>query len=61
MPDGDLMEYRTDNPDPSMMELLAQPLKFENGYIEVPQKPGLGIELDRNVLEKITVVSGIVG
>lgn len=53
MPDGDLMEYRTSLPDPSMNDLLVESLKFENGYIEVPQEPGLGIELNRKVLEEI--------
>lgn len=54
MPDGDLLEYRTSYPDPSIEELLVEPLKFENGYIEVPKGPGLGVELNRKVLNKIT-------
>jgi len=53
MPDGDLVEYRTSDPDPSMLELLVDPPKFRNGYFEVPQTPGLGIELDRRVVEKL--------
>ncbi|NVM54364.1 MAG: mandelate racemase/muconate lactonizing enzyme family protein [Candidatus Helarchaeota archaeon] len=53
MPDGDLMEYRTSLPDPSINDLLDEPLKFENGYLEVPKGPGLGIELNRKVLESI--------
>jgi L-alanine-DL-glutamate epimerase-like enolase superfamily enzyme len=36
-----------------MNDLLVESLKFENGYIEVPQEPGLGIELNRKVLEEI--------
>jgi L-alanine-DL-glutamate epimerase-like enolase superfamily enzyme len=54
MPDGSLMECRTSLPDPSLEELLVEPLKFEKGYIEVPEGPGLGIELNRKVVEKIT-------
>ena len=53
MPDGYLMEYRVSDPDPSMEEILMKPLKFEKGYVEVPKKPGLGIELNRKVVNKI--------
>ncbi|MGA2971732.1 MAG: mandelate racemase/muconate lactonizing enzyme family protein [Candidatus Bathyarchaeia archaeon] len=53
MPDGDLCEYRTSYPDASMDELLLKPLKFDKGYIEVPNAPGLGIELNKEVVEKI--------
>lgn len=53
MPDGDLLEFRTSLPDPSMNELLVDPLKLKDGYLEVPQGPGLGIEIDRKVLDKI--------
>jgi D-galactarolactone cycloisomerase len=54
MPDGSLMEYRTSFPDSSMEELLVEPLKFEKGYLEVPKEPGLGIELNKKVVEEIT-------
>jgi L-alanine-DL-glutamate epimerase-like enolase superfamily enzyme len=53
MQDGDLLEYRTSYPDPSMEELLVESLRFESGYIEVLKRPGLGIELKRKVLETI--------
>lgn len=36
-------------------ELLAQPFVQEDGYIEVPQKPGLGIELNPEVIRKYGV------
>jgi len=55
MPDETLIEYRTSLPDLSIEELLAEPLKVEKGYLEVPKGPGLGIELNRKVLEKITL------
>jgi L-alanine-DL-glutamate epimerase-like enolase superfamily enzyme len=54
MPDGDLFEYRASYPDPLIEELLVEPLKIKNGYIEVSKRPGLGIELNREVVEKFT-------
>jgi len=53
MPDESMMEYRTSLPDASMEELLVEPLKLERGYIEVPKRPGLGIELNRRVVEEL--------
>ena len=35
--------------------LLKQPLKLENGYINVPIKPGIGWELDENKINEYTV------
>jgi glucarate dehydratase len=32
--------------------LTREPLKIEGGYVQLPQKPGLGIELDMNEVEK---------
>lgn len=53
MPDAGLLEYRTSYLDPSMEELLVEPLKFDKGYVSVPKAPGLGVELDEKVVEKI--------
>lgn len=36
-------------------ELLAQPFEQKDGWIEVPQKPGLGIELNPDVIKKYGV------
>lgn len=33
-------------------ELLAQPFKQKDGFVDVPQKPGLGIELNPEVIRK---------
>jgi len=33
-------------------DLLAEPFQVENGYITVPQKPGLGIELDEDAVKR---------
>ena len=36
-------------------EVLKEPIKWENGYIIPPSKPGLGVELDERVLAKYAV------
>ena len=36
-------------------DLARDPIRAVDGYVAVPQGPGLGIEIDRNVLEKYTV------
>ncbi len=38
-----------------MDELLLEPLELKDGYFEVPNKPGLGVELNDNVLRKYAV------
>lgn len=51
------------NPIPSLLEfdmtenrlrtaLARQPIKAVDGYVDVPEGPGLGIEIDRDVLEQ---------
>jgi muconate cycloisomerase len=36
-------------------DLLQQGLAFENGYVHVPQSPGLGCELDLDAVEKYRI------
>jgi len=36
-------------------DLVVEPIKIRDGYIEVSEKPGLGIELDEKAIEKYTV------
>lgn len=38
---------------PQLDDLFKEPLVFEDGYIHVPQKPGLGLELDEEKLRKL--------
>ena len=33
-------------------DLLVDPITVEDGYVEIPQRPGLGIELDESVVEE---------
>lgn len=36
--------------------MLREPIRIDrDGYVEVPKKPGLGIELDEEIIEKYTV------
>lgn len=37
-------------------ELLAEPFTQKDGFIEVPEKPGLGIELNYETIEKYRVI-----
>ena len=43
-------EYTGQNP--RLDALFKKPLIFEDGYIHVPQKPGLGLELDEDEVRK---------
>jgi L-alanine-DL-glutamate epimerase-like enolase superfamily enzyme len=40
---------------PLRRELVQDELQMKNGRIELPQKPGLGVELNEEVLEQFTV------
>ena len=40
-----ILEYRIDSRGP-MRDLILDPLKLSNGYLQLPQSPGLGIELN---------------
>jgi galactonate dehydratase len=40
-----ILEYRVDSSGP-MRNLLLEPLKFADGYLEIPRTPGLGVELN---------------
>jgi L-rhamnonate dehydratase len=47
-------EYSTES-SPLVRDLLAEPFSFTNGRLRVPFGPGLGIELDGQVLERLRV------
>lgn len=49
--DGDLMEFcRTGSP--LNTDLLIKPIEFEHGMVVVPQSPGLGVELNEEIVKK---------
>ena len=51
IPNFALQEY-TGELEPPKSELLVTPLKLKDGYLEVPDSPGLGIELSEAGLAK---------
>ena len=36
-------------------DLIVEPLEIKNGRVSVPQRPGLGVDLDLSALEKYRV------
>jgi L-alanine-DL-glutamate epimerase-like enolase superfamily enzyme len=38
--------------------LAAEPLKRAGDIIEVPQRPGLGLEVDRSMRERYSIATG---
>jgi D-galactarolactone cycloisomerase len=37
---------------PFRQQLVTQPLQMVDGWVEVPDAPGLGVEVDREVLQR---------
>ena len=37
---------------PFRQDLVSEPLALQNGWVHIPEKPGLGIEIDRQVIER---------
>jgi len=55
--------YSTDRlktmyPFPLAREILDEPLDISNGWLRVPSKPGLGVEIDPDVIDKYPWVPG---
>ncbi|HEU5177056.1 MAG TPA: mandelate racemase/muconate lactonizing enzyme family protein, partial [Burkholderiales bacterium] len=50
-PQDILLEFDTSS-HPFRNELTSHPLRQQEGWVEIPQKPGLGIEVNRTILEK---------
>jgi galactonate dehydratase len=42
-----ILEYRPDQTGPSR-QLVREPLRLKDGYIEIPNTPGFGIELNED-------------
>ena len=38
--------------------ILREPLPVEGGYLHVPDRPGLGIEIDESVIERYPFIPG---
>ena len=46
-----IQEYRSDEYEPPKGDLVKEPLRREGGYLVVPDKPGLGIELNEEAFK----------
>ncbi len=46
IPNSFLLEYKS-APDPLFHDILVEPLQPRKGYLEAPNKPGLGIQFDK--------------
>ena len=58
IPNFALQEY-TGESEPPKSELLTQPLRLEQGYLLIPEGPGLGIELQEEALRKYPPVEKV--
>ena len=45
-------------PFPIAQEILKEPLSIENGFLRVPDQAGLGIEINKNVIDKYPFIDG---
>ena len=51
IPNFALQEYTGESEAPKS-ELLVEPIKLKDGYLIVPERPGLGIELNEEAISK---------
>jgi L-rhamnonate dehydratase len=54
MPHTQVLEFCVE-PGPLRTELVRNPIKAVDGYIAVPEEPGLGVELNESVVERYGV------
>lgn len=54
LPDTELLEFSMAD-SPIRKDLLTEPFSVVDGYVEVPEKPGLGIEIKPEVVAKYRV------
>jgi L-alanine-DL-glutamate epimerase-like enolase superfamily enzyme len=47
-----ILEYTTIPPEWLSEDLLEDPLNFKKGYLKLPSKPGLGINLNEKIIER---------
>jgi galactonate dehydratase len=56
IPNVPVLEYFGDEHVPPKSEVIVEPARFENGFVHVPQTPGLGIELNEKALGRFPPV-----
>jgi galactonate dehydratase len=47
-----ILEYSDPGTSGPRREMVLEPMKFKDGYLEIPDAPGLGIELDLKAIQK---------
>jgi len=55
VPNSFILEFSVAT-SPLREKLALEPLKMKDGYVEVPDKPGLGVELNQKIVDKYRVV-----
>ena len=55
LPNTELMEFSLAD-SPIRRDLLTEPFRLVGGHVEVPEKPGLGIEVNPDVVAKYRVL-----
>lgn len=50
-PEETMLEYDTSS-HPLRRDLIYGAISMQNGNVEVPQSPGIGVEVDRTVIEE---------
>ena len=62
IPNGELVEYMRPEPGREKSieadlidKILEEPFELKNGYFDIPNKPGLGIELNEKTIAKYAV------
>lgn len=45
-------------PFPAADEILTEPLELQDGYLVMPDKPGIGVEIDESVIERYPHLPG---
>jgi L-alanine-DL-glutamate epimerase-like enolase superfamily enzyme len=48
------IEFNTSQ-GPLSREMIKEPLRMEDGYLTVPDAPGLGVEVNEEVIEKFRI------
>ncbi|MFC4812168.1 mandelate racemase/muconate lactonizing enzyme family protein [Paenibacillus sp. GCM10023250] len=54
IPNGFMIEHTT-SASPLARDLVSEPIAFKDGYVHVPERPGLGITVDEAVIAKYRV------
>ncbi len=52
IPNFVLQEYPTGELEPPKSEMVKEPLRLENGFLIIPDKPGIGIELAEDAADR---------